>query len=35
MTRVAKGSVIQGWVEGLQLMKQGGMYRFTVPPELA
>lgn len=33
--RVAKTAVIQGWVEGLQLMKEGGMYRFTIPPELA
>lgn len=27
--------VIQGWVEGLQLMKEGGKYRLWVPSELA
>lgn len=27
--------VIPGWIEGLQLMKQGGKFRFYVPPALA
>ena len=28
-------AVIKGWTEGMQLMKTGGLYRFTIPPELA
>ncbi|MBS1212309.1 MAG: putative peptidyl-prolyl cis-trans isomerase, FKBP-type, partial [Proteobacteria bacterium] len=27
--------VIPGWTEGLQLMREGGYYRFYLPPELA
>lgn len=29
------GRVIQGWNEGLQLMKEGAVYRFEIPPGLA
>lgn len=27
--------VIQGWTEGLQLMKEGSVFTFTIPPHLA
>jgi len=27
--------VIRGWTEGLQLMKEGGVYKFWIPSELA
>lgn len=29
------GAVIEGWNEGLQLMKEGGSYRFRIPANLA
>ena len=32
---VVDGAVIQGWVEGLQLMKEGGEYTLYIPAKLA
>jgi peptidylprolyl isomerase len=34
-TEFPLGRVIKGWNEGLQLMKPGAVYRFTIPPSLA
>lgn len=28
------GRVIPGWTEGLQYMKEGAVYKFTIPPHL-
>ena len=31
----ALNRVISGWTEGMQLMKEGAIYRFTIPGSLA
>ena len=33
--RFGLSQVIKGWQEGIALMKEGGVYRFYVPPHLA
>ena len=33
-TAFGVGEVIPGWTEGLQMMRPGGKYRLTIPPEL-
>lgn len=33
--RVGQGNVIQGWDEGVALMKVGDRWKFTIPPDLA
>ncbi|MGE0762286.1 MAG: FKBP-type peptidyl-prolyl cis-trans isomerase [Bdellovibrionales bacterium] len=32
---VQKGALIDGWIEGLQLMNKGSKFAFYIPPELA
>ncbi len=32
---VGQGNVIQGWDEGVALMKVGDKWKFTIPPDLA
>ena len=32
--RTRVGGVIQGWQEGLTLMSEGALFKFTIPPEL-
>ncbi len=32
---VYMGDIIQGWIEGLQMMKEGGQMRLFIPPSLA
>ena len=34
-TTFGVGQVIRGWTEGLQLMKEGAVYKFTIPGDLA
>ncbi|HEX5138202.1 MAG TPA: FKBP-type peptidyl-prolyl cis-trans isomerase [Planctomycetota bacterium] len=35
VSEFALNGVIPGWTEGLQLMKEGAIYRFRIPPALA
>ncbi|MCB9869283.1 MAG: FKBP-type peptidyl-prolyl cis-trans isomerase [Planctomycetes bacterium] len=34
-TELGLNQVIPGWREGLMLMKEGAVYKFTIPPDLA